>query len=155
MALKTATTIDNFGTALRAALAAEPTLKNVTITEGPPPPAVIDARDWIAILDVTFTQEWSSIMVGSFPRAEHYSQNVVIRCVDATRENQDLPSARAWARFRTISDLLRNNPDLSGFWAYDGQIITASVSDGEFTKRASDTERESSISFNIGVEARI
>lgn len=155
MALKTSTTMDRFGTALLAMVAALPVMHDVAVVDGPPPPGVLDSSTWVALMDVKFEQSPAALNVSNFPRWEEYEQEVIIRVIYSSRESQAEASARAWELFSAVSWALRNNPSLDGFFTGDGQIIVAQISDGTFSKRATDTERESAVTFTVNVEARI
>lgn len=157
MTLKTSTTIDDFGPALRTLLAAQSTLTSVAITDGPPAPGTFDRTEWIAVLDVTFRQEARALNVSNRPRRETYTQNMLISVVQKSRSDHATPGARAWVLFNAVHDAIRDNPTLTGYYTADGQIVAAQIGSGTFKKSVSAdaTLREASIEFGIEVTARI
>lgn len=157
MALKTSTTIEGFGPALKALLEAQATLSSVPITDGPPAPGTFDGLEWIALLDVMFEQSVRALNVSNRPRMESYTQNVLVSVVQKSRADHATPSARAWALFNAIHNAIRDNHSLTGYYTDDGQIVAAQIGSGSFRKSVSAdaSVREASIEFGIRVDARI
>lgn len=157
MAIKTATSIDNFGLALKAMLQARAGLANVIVADGPPPPGQFEAREWIALFDVEFEQTPHSLNTTNRPRIETYRQKVLVSVVQETRSDQATPTARAFVLFSEIADALRADPELSAYYTGDGLIDTAQIGSGTVSKRANAdaTARETAIEFEINVKARI
>lgn len=157
MPLKTATTIEDFGPALKALLAAQPALATVPVTDGPPAPGTFDGAEWVALLDVEFAQRTRALNTTTRPRLENYTQNVLISVVQQSRSDHTTPGARAWALFAAVADAIRGNPTLTGYFTGDGQIVAVEVGSGRFTKAVGTDalSREASIEFGLQVEARI
>ena len=157
MALKTSTTIDDFGPALKALLEAQAALTSVPVTDGPPAPGTFDGPEWIALLDVEFEQTVRALNVSNRPRMEQYTQTVLISVVQKSRADHATPGARAWALFNAIHDAFRDNPTLNGYYTADGQIVAAQIEGGTFKKTVGQDAllREASIEFRIRVDARI
>lgn len=156
MALKTSTTIDRFGAALKAALEAREAIRaGVAVTEGVPPPGTFASREWVMIGDVTFEQEVRGMHPVTRPRRERYQQTVMISVVREGQETAELATARAFELFVELEDTIRDNPILDGYFAGDGQIISVQMGRGTLTKRATDTTRESTLEVELDVDARI
>ena len=157
MPLKTSTTINNFGPALKTLLVAQTALTNVAVTDGPPAPGTFDGLEWIAILDVEFEQTARALNVTNRPRRETYTQAMLISVIQKSRSDHATPSARAWVLFNAVHDAFRDNPTLTGYFASDGQIIATQIEGGTFRKTvtADASVREASIEFRIRVDARI
>lgn len=154
MAPKASTTIDTISAALIAAFRSRAELVDMIISDGPPTAGEYAAPEWIALLDVEFEQTAHAMNVSNRPREERYTQTVLITVVRTSQRNEG-SSTRAWELFREVEQAIRTNPTLQGFYTGTGQIVSAQVGAGRFSKRAGDEQRESAIQFGIRVHARI
>lgn len=158
MAIKVATTMDRFAPALISLWQAQAALSGVAVTDGPPEPAVFDRGEFIWVGDIEFNVRPHSIDRTNMPQLEEYVQRVIISVVHATRAGQAAANARAWALYAACADALRANPQLTGYLAGDGLIISALPAEGgNFSKRTSEdaTTREAAIEWGVRVKARI
>lgn len=146
-------TVQAFRAALLEALAAQPALDGVAVTDGPASAAQMQLRSLVMILDITgYKIQARPLNALTQPRRETYTQEVTISVVQKARTTSTAVNLSAFELFDAFNQALREDPSV------DGSVISAVISDKGghiLMKTRLNDERETAIEFGIDVVAKI
>jgi hypothetical protein len=164
MALTYATSlIQTYTETLQTNLRNRTGLREVLITDGPPPISVLDATNaWLMLGDVSGLQDFATISTRR-PRDEEFSIDCLISVmtpVGGDLDSQTPISRRAMAIMAEVEDELRGNPtqNVGPATGSDpaGYVVSSQISGPiDLTKRANDQNREAALRFTVIVKARL
>lgn len=149
-------TIPAFRAALIAALKARSDLSGISICDGPPPPSVLQGSSYIALMRTKGRQAVRA-MGRNQPREERYTQMLEISAVGQTRSDQVTIGDQAFTLLAAVEDLIRTNPNLTGFYTpgTGGSLYSSILGEEDYQPFADDTQRESRITVGLDVHARL
>lgn len=155
--------IQTFTDAFLANLQARAGLKNVLITDGPPPASYTQTGEIMWLGDVNGEQEWAALGNPNRPRNEEFTIDCYISCIGPALPNdpnaQTTLSKQCFTLMAEVEQCLRADPtqgivpagNQTGGWIRFAEVRSPLI----LTKRADDTARESALQFGVYVAARL
>lgn len=156
--------IQLYTNALITSLRARAGLADTIITDGPPPASIMQATEWLALLDVHGEQHWSAIDSQRRPKDETFTIDGLISVISSTTDGdteiQSIVNNRAMAILAELELELRANPTQgvgpsSGINPAGYVIESQLKSPLTLSKRASGETREAAFEFGVFVKARL
>jgi hypothetical protein len=157
MAVCTQSSIPDVALALKAAWTAQLVADGLTTTQvviGTPSQAVLDLKEFAAILDADAEVAVRALNRTTQPRDERYEQDVEVSVVYKSLDDSATAEARAFVIYSSLETLLRANWALSGYYNGPGALYAVVPKRLKLSRRASDQYREAALTITLDVHAR-